>query len=53
MKRKLLATVLTAAMVFGTISLTGCGTVTNNTGSLSESADEAFAKELTETRAYD
>ena len=53
MKKKLLVAVLTAAMVFGTISLTGCKTATNNTGSLSESADEAFAKEMTETLAYD
>ena len=53
MKKKILVATLTAVMAFGTISLSGCEKATDNTGTLSESADEAFAKEMTETLAYD
>ena len=53
MKKKLLVAMLTAVMAFGTISLSGCESATDNTGTLAESADEAFAKEMTETLAYD
>ena len=53
MKKQLLVGVMTLTMVFGTISLTGCGSSTEKVGTLAESADEAFAKELTETLAYD
>ena len=53
MKKKLLVATLTAVMAFGTISLSGCESATDNTGTLAESADEAFAKEMTETLAYD
>lgn len=52
MKKKLLAGAMTLAMIFGTVSLTGCET-TQKVGTLSESADEVFAKEMTETLAYD
>ena len=53
MKKKILVAMMTAAMVFGTISLTGCETATDNQGTLSESADEVFAKEMTKTLAFD
>ena len=53
MMKKFLAVLLTAAMVFGTISLTGCESATEHDISLAEAADEAFAKEMTETLAFD
>ena len=56
--RKRLAAGLVGCMALSTLMLTGCGNsstsvVADDVAALEEAADEAYAREMTETLAYD